>query len=256
LSPKVFELIAQDQQARQAVIDLQNAGIPAKDFTVNAGVDGALGTVDDLIQYVDKSGATVTVDSTVKPATAAVAGLTSTTDSTTATTTTKTDTAPAAQAVNQLAAQTNATQAYIQVGANLGGFSQAMTQIMSPVRSITFSILGNTDPVMSAIRSVTNGSYTATINVTANVSQAQAAIASIPRSLAITAPPAPVPAPGLSTFGAPTLAGASTRAASASTNVNYNITLRGGITDPDGAARAIGKVLDSRARRSSSVVAR
>src|SRR4029077_795940 len=235
LSPKVFELIAQDQQAPDAVIALQNAGIPSKDFTVTAGVDGALGTVDDMLAYVDSSGATVTVESTVAPATADVAGLTKATNATTATTTTETNRAPAVTAVNQFTGTARDTT--VQVFANTNNAVNAINAVTTWVPSATIQVMGNTQQVRDSISDVVNGHYTATIIVTANVSQATAAIAAIPRSVGVSAPP---PAPAVPALVA---GGRSSTSSGGTANVNYTINLTGGITDPAAAARAIRRVL-------------
>src|SRR4029077_5064739 len=246
LSPKVFELIAQDQKARDAVIALQNAGIPSKDFTVTAGVDGALGTVDDMLAYVaqagahgtvydrlahvDSAGATVTVESTVAPATADVAGLTKATNATTATTTTETNKAPAVTAVNQFTGTARDTT--VQVFANTNNAVNAINAVTTWVPSATIQVMGNTQQVRDSISDVVNGHYTATIIVTANVSQATAAIAAIPRSVGVSAPPPTAPAVPALMAG-----GRSSSPTGGTANVNYTINLTGGITDGPAAAR-------------------
>jgi hypothetical protein len=111
------------------------------------------------------------------------------------------------------------------------------------------------------------------VNVTANTSAATAAIASVPRVVAAAPQPAlmsalaapqtfgaPSPPAGLAgpqiAYHAPPVLRLDSLPSSGSSSVTYNVNLTGGITDPDGAARVIERVLRRRDRRSGSVIAR
>jgi hypothetical protein len=266
LDPKVFQLIAEDQQARAQVAALQAQGIDPKNIVVTATTDPATGAVTQAIAVIDASGATIPVTAETPPAAAAIEGVagasypaevTATADTAAADATleasagqklpaTVTASANTAVADSQLAALVNqARNITIQVEANISPAAIMINQLVALTRTATITVTANTSSFDQTMRDITNRSYSATVNVTANTSAATASIAAVPRS--VTVPP---PA-------APALRGATQQSTQVATsNINYNVTLKGGITDPDGAARAIVQVLEGRARRSTTVTAR
>jgi len=140
-------------------------------------------------------------------------------------------------------------------------------------RTVTVAVNANTSSFDQTMRDITGRSYSATINVTANTSAATSAIASVPRTVTVPPPPAlmaaqraaetfgaPSPPAGLTgpqiAYHAPPVLSLHGLLPSSGTSVTYTVNLTGGITDPDGAARAIERVLRRRDRRSGAVIAR
>jgi hypothetical protein len=244
LDTKTLEMIGDKRKLDADLAAAQAAKIDPKTIEVTANVT----TAKDVMAAASAGVPDATIKAMANTK-AADSALKSTADATyAATVDTKANTTPADSQLSKLTGAARDTT--VQVLANTSNAVNAINAVTSWVPSATISVGANTRPANDAISAVTNGHYTAQIIVTANVSQATAAIAAIPRSVGVTAPPPAAPAvPGLTTFGARSTAGAST-------SINYNITLKGGITDPDGAARAIRRVLDQRDRRSTSVVTR
>jgi hypothetical protein len=267
IDAKTFQLIADNAQADKAVSDLQAAQIANKTVEVNANVAPATGAIDAAAGASYET--TVTADANTSAATSQINSVTDATHKTVVDT--SANVAPATSQVNAFTGAARDTT--VQVQANTTAAQQAITALVTQQRTLTITVNANTGPAESSIRSVTNGSYSATINVSANTSAAQSAIAAIPRSVSVAPPPAPAAPAGFSAmsvsgFGAPDVAGFAApvvpwhapapglQTVPQSQSVTYTINLRGGITDPDGAARAIEKVLRDRSRRSTTVYAR
>ena len=269
IDPKTFEVIANDQQADQAVADLQAAQIAAKTVDVTANVTGATSSLD----YVSRGAyeATVKADANTQTAQSQISTVAKAPYQ--ATVVTNANVAPANSTVQQFTGQARDTT--VQVQANTTGAQTAITALVNQSRVLTIRVDANTDPAAQAISRITGGSYSATINVSANVASAQAAIASVPRTVTVTPPPvapaagmlsayaAPatfaspaVTAPDIAYHAAPTLRLDPRSLGAAGGSVTYNVEIKGHVTDPDGAARSIEKLLAGRARRSTTVVAR
>jgi hypothetical protein len=269
LDPKTFELIAKDQQADQAVADLQAAQIAPKTVDVSANVAPATGAIDKAAgqSYMAK----VIADANTQAATSQINTVAKAPYQ--ATVVTQANVAPANSTVTQFTGQARDTT--IQVQANTTGAQSAITALVTQSRVLTIRVDANTDPAAQAISRITGGSYSATINVSANVASAQAAIASVPRTVSVAPPPPAAAALGMSAYTAPATFAADAVAApdvayhaaptlnldsrslgAAGGSVTYNVEITGHVKDPDGAARAIEKLLASRARRSTTVIAR
>jgi hypothetical protein len=267
LDPKVFQLIAEDQQARAQVAALQAQGIDPKNIVVTANTDPATGAVTQAISVIDASGATIPVEAAVNPATSAMNAAAAAAPDATIDTNANTSkaagdiantaksapdatikvSANTAQATSQITGV--AAQAYnatIQVQANTSPAQGAITALVLEQRTKQITVTANTSSFDSTMSSITNRSYSATVNVTANTSAATAAIAAIPKSVSVP-PPAPTPAPTLRL-------GASQQAHQVAT-VNWNIQVDAGINDPDSVARAINRVVLQRERRSTYATA-
>lgn len=265
IDPKTFELIAQDQQADAALAELQASQIDPKTVQVNAATSDASAAIDATAAAAPPA----TIDTGADTSQAA-SQIASTADKNyKATVTTTADLAAANSQMNTFtSAARNIT---VQVQANTSAAQSAITALVNEPRTKQITVTANTGPAESAIAAVVNRSYTATINVTANTSAAQAAVAAVPRTVNVSpAPPAAglmsaAAAPGVSAFGAeaptsvPVVAWhAPAVPAGLSQNVgttNVHITVTGTVTDPDGAARAIEKLLRGRDRRAGSVFA-
>jgi hypothetical protein len=145
---------------------------------------------------------------------------------------------------------------------NIGPAISLILSFMNVARTITFQTVANTGTAASQINGIVTGHYTATVTIGANTTEFYKAWNALPttrsidvivnqRQGTVVAPPAP------SSFAAPQLFGAvvPSNQASSGSNVTYNINVTGGMSDPDGAARAIAKVLRDRDRRSTTVYA-
>jgi len=281
-----LSVVSNDAQAQASLASLQAMQIDTKTITVYAD-DKATPELDAKVSYIDAitgetrmialgadptsadavlqaiiadanaASGTVTLDSNVKPATGEIAAVTNETYETTV----QAD-ANLAVANSQMTAFTSAARNItVQVQANTAPAESAINGILQRQMGINIKVDGMTSPFEQDINAILNRSYSVTVNVNANTSAATAAIASIPKTVSVGAAPAmAAPSMAVSTMAAPRMA--VSPAASSSPNsptvaeFNYNITLTGGITDPDGAARAIRKVLEKRDRRSSTVTAR
>jgi hypothetical protein len=239
LDPKTFDLIVQDQQADQALADAQAAEIAAKSFDITANPAPAVEQMDATAAGAPD--ATIVADANTASADAGLK--TSANQKLPATVTASANTAVADSQLSALVSQ--ARTITIQVEANISPAAVMINQLVALTRTATITVTANTSSFDQTMRDITNRSYSATVTVTANTSAATASIAAVPRSVAV-----PPPA-------APALRGATQQSTQVATsNINYNVTLKGGITDPDGAARAIVQVLEGRARRSTTVIAR
>lgn len=268
LDPKVFQLIAEDQDARAKVAALQAQGIDPKNIVVTAQTDAATGAVTQAIAVIDASGATIPVEAAPAPAAAAIEDVAGASYQATvkagadtskaagdikatageAYKTTITAGANMAQAESQIAATVNqARNITIQVTANTSPANILISALINEAHNKTVAVTANTSSFDQSMRDITTRSYTATVTVTANTSAAAAAIAAVPRSVSVPAPPT---APTLR--GATGPAGQSTQVAA----VTYNVTVQGHLQDPDGLARALDRVQTARARRSTTVIAR
>jgi hypothetical protein len=153
---------------------------------------------------------------------------------------------------------------------DIGPANTVITSFVLQQRNIMLQVQANVSTAANAISSLTNQAYSATVRIGANTDDFYRAWNALPTSRTITvtvnqvqgsvvAPPAGVPRLNASAFAAPAapalMAVPSTQAAQGS-NVTWNVTVTGGLTDPDGAARAIERVLQGRARRSQTVIAR
>jgi hypothetical protein len=265
IDPKTFDLIAQDQQADAALAELQNAQIDPKTVQVNAATSDAAAAIDQTAAAAPP--ATIDTSADTKQAQSQIQSTAGASYKSTVAVG-----ADVAQANSQINAFTSAARNItVQVQANTGPAQSAVTSLVLEPRTKQITVTANTGPAESSIAAVVNRSYTATINVSANVAAANAAIASVPRTLSIAPPPAApqgfsaMAAPmGFSTFAAAPeaapvipwhaplqLAGELPGAGGGS--VTYNVEITGTVTDPDGAARAIERLLQRRQRRAGSV---
>ena len=255
IDPKTFELIAKDQQADQAVADLQAAQIAPKDVTVNASVQPAQGAFTQLVQQQLDN--TVQVDANAKAAQGTVNDFVNAKRTATPVEV-PANIQPAAQTV-QTFTQTTRQATPVQVTANVAPAQQSVNQLVSQSQRMTVSVGADTGPAASAIQALVNRSYTATVNVTANVSQASAAIASVPRSVAA-APAAGVqafsaaaaaPVAGFQPAAAPPLHAlprVQVNGGAPVATIVYNVNVSGAL-DADSTARQIESLLRRRQRR-------
>jgi hypothetical protein len=269
LDPKVFQLIAQDEEARAKVAALQAQGIDPKDIVVTATTDPATGAIHQVITVAESATATIPVEAVTPPAAAEiqqtadasypatidagadVAAAASTIKGTAgepykATVTTGANVAPAQSAIDGFVGQ--ARNITIQVFANTSPANITISALVNEDRTKTVAVAANTSSFDASMRSITNASYSAVVTVTANTSAATAAIAAVPRVAGLAAPAAPAAAV------APTLRG--TTKAAAAPAVTWNIKVDAGINDPDSVAKAINRVVLREQRRSGTVFAR
>lgn len=254
IDPKTFAVIAQDQQADQAVSDLQKAQIDPKAVTVNATVAPAEGAFDKLVQQELDN--TVKVDADAKQAQSTVNRFTNEKRSTTPVDV-KANPSQANSTVNAFTQQQRSTTP-VTVQANTSAAQGAITALVTQQRTLTITVDANTGPAQSAISAVCNGSYTATVNVVANVSQASAAIAAVPKSVGAAA------VPGVGGLAAPTFTpapypplrlGAGTQATDVG-SVTYEINVSGGLDSSDAIARRVLDLIQQRERRVRGVTVR
>jgi hypothetical protein len=272
ISPKLFEVIAQDQAAQQTVADIQAKQIGAKSFDITAGADGAYATADDVLSYVDASGATISVMAQTGAAVGAVNGLVQTTNNTTATTTTKTNTGPADAGLNGWQNQANSTTAVATLNANPNQANSVVNTTVSNVAGrpdAVLSVGANTTPFQGAVTGLIRdvGARSATLAVNANTAPFMAAFNALPTSKTVTittvnqtvAAPPPAPAGvtrmdtgagGLGRASAQPVATSSSSGASSS-NIVVNVN---GALDPDAVARQIRGLLNGRDRRTGGVL--
>jgi len=222
IDPKVFSVIAEDEQARSQVAALQAQGIDPKSFTVHAETDPATGEVKQVLAYVDKSGATVTVNANPTPAEG-------TTDQFTGE---KRETTPVSIIGNSAPAR-NAFEAFKSDYA-------AMT--------VTAALKADTGPAQRSIDAVTNASYTATIRVVADTSAFTAAFNALPSSKGVSRAMAAPAVPGLMRAG---VAAPQAMSASATGTVTVNVT--GYVGNEDELARRIQRVIVARDRRTGGI---
>ena len=263
IDPKTFELIAKDEQADQAVRDLEAASIADKAVTIDATVAPAEGAMQALEGQPLEN--TVKLDADPKSAQSTINGVVNEKRTTTPVNVTA-DPSQANSTVNGFTQTQRSTQ--VQVTANTTAAQSAITSLVNQSRTLTITVDANTGPAMSRINSVVNGSYTATINVTANTSAATAAIASVPRSVTVSPPPAPVglAAPGaMRSMGAPAFTPAAygpmhlssnTSGPQPVGNVTYEINVQGGWDSSDAIARKVLDVIERRERRVHGVQVR
>jgi len=213
-----------------------------------------MGTVDDVIGYIDAAGtkAEVAVHADAAPAEGVVDTFTG-----------------EERQTNEVAILANSAPARNAMNAFLNDFSKmTLTATVmgntAPARnaaeawrqdyagmSVTATILGNSAPARNAIAAVENGSYSATIRIVADTSGFFATFNSLPGSRAVSSAPRMAPA----SFTAPTLrAGASANATSSGGgSATYTINVTGAI-DPDATARQIQRILTGRGRRTGGIV--
>lgn len=256
IDPKVFQLIAQDEGARIKLQQLQAQGIDPKTVTVSAVTDPATGAVNQMLSYIDASGATVTVDAAVDPATSDIGRVEG--GKYEATIKTDANTNEAKSGINQVAGANY--QGTVKVGADINQAMSTAASLMTYINGLRPSItVQANDQATSRIYGITSGYYQATITVIANTSQYMAAFNSLPTSKTITqqvvSVPAPVPPPAGLMAGVSTLSqtgAASPRATSGTPSAPINITINGAI-DPDSTARQIQTLLRTRIRRSTGI---
>lgn len=150
---------------------------------------------------------------------------------------------------------------------NIGPAINLILSFMGVERIIRFSTTVDTFPVWNAIALITGATHRATVTIGANADAFWQVWNSLPTSRSIdivvnqrqgtvVAPPAVTPG-AFSAPAVPSLMSAQPMAAAASpSNVTYNVTVTGGLTDPDGAARAMANVLRQRERRATTVYVR
>jgi len=256
IDPKTFQLIAQDQQADQAVSDLQKAQIDPKAVTVTATVAPAQGAFTQLVQQ--QLGNTVKVDANAQAAQGTVNDFVNA-KRTTAPVSVTADPSQANSTANGFT-QTQRSTTPVTVQANTTAAQQAITALVTQSRTLTITVDANTSPAQSAINAITRGSYTATINVTANTAAAAAAVAAIPRSVgarsAAGVPQTVAPmalmglrAPGFSPAAYPPLRLGTPSQAADVGSVTYEINVSGGLDSSDAIARRVLALLQERERR-------
>jgi hypothetical protein len=270
ISPKLFEVIAQDQAAQATVAQIQATQIGAKSFDITAGADGAYATADDVLTYVDSAGATISVNAATGQATSAVAGWQQATNGTTATTTTKTNVVPGTTAVSGWERAASGTTATAKLDANAQQAQSTLSSTVSAINASSATVrvaadVSSANGSVSSFIAVTNG-RSASVTVTANTAPFYAAFNALPTSKTVTlnqvtvSSSAPAPAvaysidPAAGTLGrsAPSSRLMATGTTGGGSSVVINVT---GAVDPDSTARQIRSILDARDRRSGGVIA-
>jgi hypothetical protein len=268
ISPKLFEVIAQDAAAQATVAQIQATQIGAKSFDITAGADGAYGTLDDVLTYVDASGATIAVNANTGQADSAVSGWESATNSTTATTTVKTNVVPGQTAVSGWEKAASGTTATAKLDANAQQAQSTLSGTVSAINasSATMKLYADSSSANATVSSfiaVTNG-RSATVQVKADTAPFYAAFNALPTSRTVTLTQqtvtvsAPAPsglaaysiAPGARTLGSPRATPSSAPQTSSSVVINVS-----GALDPDATARQIRSLLNARDRRSGGTIA-
>lgn len=262
INPKTFELIANDQQADAAVAELQAAEIEAKVVTVTGEVGAAVSAFGGL--KGEKLANTVKVDADPKAAQSTINGVVNEKRTTTPVNVTA-DPSQANSTINALTQTQRSTQ--VQVTANASPALQTIGNVVNSHFTATITVNANTGPAQSAINAIVNGSYNATVNVTANTAAARAAIASVPTVVAAAAAPQAMQQMmagpmAFSAFAAPApvaayppLHGVSAAAAPV-TEINYHISVSGGLDSADSIARRIEQTMERRERRIHGVTVR
>lgn len=263
IDPKVFALIAEDQQARIALQQLQAQGIDPKTVTVNAVTDPATGAVKQMLSYIDASGAVVNVDAAVATASGDIKSVAGGSYQATV----KTD-AATQQAQSQIQQTANAQyKGTIQVVADTGQANRQVTDTVSYINRLQGSIqVQAIDNATGTINRIAGGSYTATIVVRADTSQYMAAFNSLPTSKTITQTVVSVPAPAPAAASQGLMAGVSTlgrsglqagpRALQSTTPQGTTVINITGALDPDAVARQVESLLRSRERRTTGTIVR
>lgn len=266
ISPKLFEILAQDAAAQAVVLRIQQEQIGAKNFEITAGIDGAIGTTDDLITYVNAAGEAmppVPITGDAAPAEGEADAFTGQ-QRTTEQVAIVANSAPARNAMEAFRSDYSKIIITATANANTAPARNAMEAFRSDyaAMNLTATILGNSAPARQAIQALTSGSYSATVQILADTSRWLAAFNSLPSSRTVTivtqGAPALAAAPSLASASAPTLrggkaasAGAPLRAGDGSTTV---INVSGGLDSGDQIARRIKRVILGRDRRSGGVV--
>jgi hypothetical protein len=226
LDPKIFQLIAEDQQAKDQLAALSAAGIPQKSIVVVAETDPATQQVHNVLKVIDASGATVDVDAAITEANKGIKSVESANYA--ATVTTGSDTADA-------------------------------TKGITTVAGATYNAHINTSALVSSaqadINKVADAYYKATIHVVADTSGFTSAFNNLPTSKGVAMIPPPVAAPTVGLFAAPALAGTPGNSKSWDATHTVQITVNGAL-DPDAVARQIGNLMTRRERRSGPVMIR
>lgn len=261
IDPKTFTLIAQDQQADQAVADLQSAQIADKTVTVGAVVGGAVSAFSGLTGQ--SLGNTVKVDADPKAAQSTINGVVNEKRTTTPINVTA-DPSQANSTVNGFTQTQRSTQ--VQVTANITAAQNSINSLVNGHNQATITVVANTSPAQQAINSVVNGSYTATINVTANTAAARSAIASVPTVVGAAAPMAMAAPMGLMAMDARAFAApAFTPAAppplhrglavneAAPQSITYEINVANTLDSADSIARRVMDLVERRERRINGI---
>jgi hypothetical protein len=266
IDPKIFDVLAADEQAQTALTDLQSTQIDPKSVLVDATITdatAAIGSVvnDSYLAWIDSGAKTDQAAGQINNVAKANYQATIKTDSQTQ------------QASSQI--DTVATKGYratIQVDSNVSAALSSIANVVNSHFSATIQVSANTTAASQSIAAVTNGNYTATIQVGANTSGALSAIAAIPRNVAVSVTPSPAPAAAAApsaAFGLFTAAPAGAappppvtryptgvgRAGDenntvGTTTINISVS---GADDPDKTARRIAAVLRQRERRAGGV---
>jgi hypothetical protein len=265
IDPKVFQVLAEDQQAQASLSGLQATQIDPKDVMVNATVS----TAQSAISAIVGTDWSTEVETTAQTAQAAsqIQGVAKANYP--ATIKVDAQTQQAASQIDQVAAK--AYRATIQVDANVAAAQSAISTLTSGRYAVSIGVTANTSAAANAIYAVANGYYTATIQVTANTSSAMASIAAIPRNVSVSATPAQATAgapmsarmmgaPMVVTAAAadqpPTIYPHGTGRIGDENNTVGTTTIHvtvNGAEDPDKTARRIRSVLQQRARRAGGV---
>lgn len=269
IDPKIFDVLAEDQQAQASLSGLQALQIDPKDVVVSATVTEAASKIGSVVD----STYLAWIDSSAK--TDQAAGQINNVAKANYQATVKTD-ANTAQAQSQIdTVSSKAYRATITVDSNVSSALSSIANVVNGRYSATIQVSANTSAAANAIYAVANGYYSATIQVSANVSGALSAINSIPRSVNVSANVAPAPAAAvaaaqpqafgrLMAFGAPEVAApvaptlyprGTGRVGDDNNTVGtttVNITISGA-EDPDRTARRVASVLQQRARRTGGV---
>jgi hypothetical protein len=275
ISDKPFQLIAEDERARVVLESLEGKVIDPATMEIIAGADGAKGTIDDVLTYVDETGKVITVplEADPKPAEDTAAAFTDEKRDTTEVKILATS-APARLIFEAFKRDYENTILTVQVKANTGPAGTTVELFKSAYENlqITADILGDASAAEFEIATLTQGYYSATVYVKANVDQFWATFAALPGFRAITGGGAPVGGTGgganrgllpeeqaLLTFPSQQQQTAGTSSPSSrgllGTAVTYNITVNGAL-DPDAVARQIDGIMQSRVRRSSAITVR
>jgi hypothetical protein len=266
IDPKVFDVLAEDQQAQASLSGLQTLQIDPKEVMVNAFVDPANTSIGAVVgaswnTLIETSASTSKAQSDIQGV--AKAKYPAVVDTT----------AQTNQASSQI--DTVASKAYratVTVDSNVASALSSIANVTNGRYAATIQVSANTSAAANAIYAVANGYYVATIQVTANTSGAMSAIAAIPRSVGVSVTPSPAPAPAA--MAAPQVFGLMSMAAQppapsvlyphgtgrvgtgdenntvGTTTIHISVS---GAEDPDKTARRIYGVLAERSRRAGGV---
>lgn len=240
-------------------------GAPQTAGTVTAPVTATVAQAQGQLDSLKAPPAVVQVTANTNMANTIISALVN--EVRTAKISTSLDTGPAAATINAFVA--TARVAKISTIADIAPALGTIVSFVNTARNTTIQVQANAGPAMSVINNIIGTAWRATAYIGANADEFYRVWNNLPTSRTITvtvnqvqgsvvAPPATAP----HLFAAPSAPGLNAAAMAAPSNqasgstVNYNVTVTGAITDPDGAARAIQKLLDGRARRSTTVIAR